>query len=140
MTRHTAIRALVITWVSLGWAVQAEVGHAGFTDALKKKITDKVTKKAEDTVDKTTDKTESATTGSPPEAAATSEAATQGGSGKVSAVSTKFDFVPGDHVLFVDDFTQDELGEFPSRWKLSSGTFEVAEMEGQRWLRCVSVV
>jgi hypothetical protein len=60
------------------------------------------------------------------------------GTGQFSAVSTKFDFVPGDSVLFYDDFTQDDLGEFPSRWKLNSGTFEVAEMEGRRWLRCTS--
>ncbi|HKA24184.1 MAG TPA: OmpA family protein [Candidatus Eisenbacteria bacterium] len=60
------------------------------------------------------------------------------GSGKVSDVSTKFDFVPGDKVLFADDFTQDELGEFPARWKLLEGTWEVAEQSGERWLRCTS--
>jgi outer membrane protein OmpA-like peptidoglycan-associated protein len=58
--------------------------------------------------------------------------------GKVSAVSTKFDYVPGDQVLFMDDFALDELGEFPGRWSLVIGTVEVAEMEGQRWLRCTA--
>src|SRR5262249_36956187 len=61
-----------------------------------------------------------------------------GGAGKVSDVSTKFDFVPGDKVLFADDFTQEELGEFPARWKLLEGTWEVAEQQGERWLRCTS--
>jgi hypothetical protein len=41
-------------------------------------------------------------------------------------------------VIFLDDFTQDELGEFPARWDLKEGTFEIAEMDGERWLRCVS--
>jgi hypothetical protein len=40
----------------------------------------------------------------------------------VSAVSTKFDFVPGDSVLSVDEFRQDELGESSARWALSIGT------------------
>ena len=56
----------------------------------------------------------------------------------ISSVSTKFDFVPGDKVLFMDDFTQDELGEFPARWRLVLGTFEVAEMKSERWLRCTA--
>ena len=64
--------------------------------------------------------------------------ATGGGSAAVSSVSTKFDFVSGDSVMFYDSFTQDELGEFPARWKLVSGTFEVAEAGGTRWVRCVS--
>lgn len=62
-----------------------------------------------------------------------------GGSAAVSSVSTKFDFVSGDSVMFYDSFTQDDLGEFPARWKLVSGTFEVAEAGGTRWVRCVSV-
>lgn len=140
MTRHIAIRALLIALLSLGGALQAAVGHAGFGDALKKKISDKATKKAEDTVDKKPGKTEKATEGGQKTAADEGETpgSPAGGDGKVSSVSTKFDFVPGDSVLFVDDFTQDELGEFPVRWKLLSGTFEVAEQDGERWLRCVS--
>jgi outer membrane protein OmpA-like peptidoglycan-associated protein len=38
----------------------------------------------------------------------------------------------------MDDFSQDELGEFPGRWSLAIGTFEVAEMGGERWLRCTA--
>ena len=60
------------------------------------------------------------------------------GSASVSSVSTKFDYLPGDNVLFMDDFSQEELGEFPSRWNLAIGTFEVAEMGGERWLRCTA--
>lgn len=31
-------------------------------------------------------------------------------------VYSKFDFVPGDKVLFYDDFSQDFIGDFPSKW------------------------
>jgi len=65
-------------------------------------------------------------------------AAAAGAGGQVSAVSTKFDYVPGDKVLFTDDFKLDELGEFPAHWSLVLGTFEVAEMDGEHWLRCTA--
>jgi OOP family OmpA-OmpF porin len=41
-------------------------------------------------------------------------------------------------VILFDDFTQDELGEFPARWRLVQGTYEVAEKDGERWLRAMS--
>ena len=58
--------------------------------------------------------------------------AAQAQPGDITSVSTKFDYVPGDTVLFMDDFSQDEIGEFPARWSLAIGTFEVAEMGGER--------
>ncbi len=32
-----------------------------------------------------------------------------------------YDFVPGDSIIFYDDFTEDQDGEFPSHWNLVSG-------------------
>jgi OmpA-OmpF porin, OOP family len=32
-----------------------------------------------------------------------------------------YDFVPGDSIVFYDDFTEDQDGEFPSHWDLISG-------------------
>src|SRR5215203_907976 len=111
----------------------AAPAYAGLGDALKK-----ATKKVEESANKAT-----AGTGAASEKAGEASTATAAGnasapSGKVSEVSTKFDYVPGDSVLFLDDFTQDELGEFPARWKLVQGTFEIAELEGERWLRGMS--
>lgn len=37
---------------------------------------------------------------------------------------TKYDFVPGDQILLYDDFSQDELGDFPALWT-TSGSGEV---------------
>ena len=37
---------------------------------------------------------------------------------------TKFDFVPGSVVLFIDDFSADNIGDFPSKWN-TNGTGEV---------------
>jgi hypothetical protein len=132
--------------VVLGLACLAAAGalaslpaQAGPFDKLKKKVETKVGQKTDQATDKAIDKKADEAEDEGGKAAST-DGSGEGpmGSGAVSSVSTKFDFVPGDRVLFVDDFTQDELGEFPAHWKLSRGTFEVAERSGERWLRCMS--
>ncbi len=49
---------------------------------------------------------------------------------------TKYDFVPGDKVIFYDDLAGEEVGEFPSRWRLDSGVFEIASRGGTRFTLC----
>ncbi|MFH1144535.1 MAG: OmpA family protein [Candidatus Eisenbacteria bacterium] len=122
---------LTATFLMLTVCFAASVVQAGPFDKIKKKAEAKVGQK----VDQVVDKNEEAEA----EDASTKPAASSDSGGEVSAVSTKFDFVPGDSVMFFDDFRQDELGEFPARWRLAQGTFEVAEWEGERWLRCTSV-
>ena len=46
-----------------------------------------------------------------------------------------FDFVPGDRVLFSDDYTGDNVGDFPRRLEFAEGNAEVADWEGGKWLR-----
>ena len=46
-----------------------------------------------------------------------------------------FDFVPGDRVLFYDDYSGDNVGDFPRRLEFAEGNAEIAEWEGSRWLR-----
>ncbi|HZJ19728.1 MAG TPA: OmpA family protein [Pricia sp.] len=50
------------------------------------------------------------------------------------AVYSKFDFVPGDKVVFFDDFANDFIGDFPSKWN-TNATGEVVSVEGspQKW-------
>ena len=56
---------------------------------------------------------------------------------------TKFDFVPGDRMIFFDDFSDTDLGEFPRKWTLdgpkqgNSNTIDVVEYQGRRFLRSV---
>lgn len=51
------------------------------------------------------------------------------------AAYSKFDFVPGDKVLAVEDFSQDAIGDFPAKWNTNAGG-EVVTIEGQsgHWL------
>jgi len=54
-------------------------------------------------------------------------------SNKPTVVWSKFDFVPGDTVIFEDSPSLDEEnGEFPSRWDLEKGQVEIAEVDGEK--------
>lgn len=46
-----------------------------------------------------------------------------------------YDFVPGDRPIFVDDFSSDNVGDFPRRLEFRTGNMEIVEWQGQRWLR-----
>lgn len=48
---------------------------------------------------------------------------------------SKFDFIPGDKILVVEDFAQDAIGDFPDKWNTNS-TGEVQTIDGRsgKWL------
>lgn len=54
-----------------------------------------------------------------------SDVGMQQGGGKTDSppmkVYANYDFVPGDKILFADDFSDDQDGEFPAHWELTSG-------------------
>ena len=43
----------------------------------------------------------------------------------------KFDFVPGDEVIFYDQLDGEQLGEFPSKWELVNGECEIQRSNGE---------
>jgi hypothetical protein len=43
----------------------------------------------------------------------------------------KTDFVPGDEIIFDDNFEHEKLGEFPLRWDLLDGYAETAQQNGR---------
>jgi OOP family OmpA-OmpF porin len=54
----------------------------------------------------------------------------------------KYDFIPGDKVIFLDDFSDTDVGEFPVKWSLKGpggggNTVEVVDYKGKRFLRSV---
>lgn len=46
-----------------------------------------------------------------------------------------YDFVPGSRVIFFTDYAEDQVGNFPKRLLFKTGNMEVAELDGQRYLR-----
>lgn len=54
------------------------------------------------------------------------------------AAFVNYDFVPGDRVIFAEDFGEDNIGDAPRRLEPLSGNVEVAEYLGRRWMRATS--
>jgi len=56
-------------------------------------------------------------------------------------IYTKYDFIPGDKVIFFDDFSDTDVGEFPRKWTLNgpghgtSNAVEVVQSQGRNFLR-----
>ena len=49
-----------------------------------------------------------------------------------------YDFVPGDEVLLLEDYSHDRVGDFPRRFNLVQGNWEVVEWQGERYLRATA--
>ncbi len=49
---------------------------------------------------------------------------------------TAYDFVPGSKTIFYDDMANDEVAEFPYRWNLDKGVYEVVKKNGEFWIMC----
>ena len=54
---------------------------------------------------------------------------------KTFASYGKFDFVPGEKIIAVEDFSQDAVGDFPAKWNTdASGEIKTIEGSENRWL------
>lgn len=119
---------------------------AGILDKAKKKAKEAAEKKAEDEVEKALEGEEEekkAEEGEEAEVSATAsaEVETKSDSGVVAedmTLYTKYDFIPGNKVIFYDDMKGEEEGEFPSRWKLDRGVYEVVRFGGEYWIMCTN--
>lgn len=58
------------------------------------------------------------------------------GGPKTIQLYSKFDYVPGDKLLFFDDFSNDFVGDFPSKWN-TNGSGEVVTINDspQKWFK-----
>jgi OmpA-OmpF porin, OOP family len=54
-------------------------------------------------------------------------------------VWANYDFVPGERVLFTEDFARDRVGNFPRRLEFLEGNMEIVEWQGQRLLRVTAM-
>ena len=80
-----------------------------------------------------------AATAAPEAAAATAPAGAKADALKPGEGAwANYDFKPGDRALYVDDFTADEVGDFPKRMEFKTGALEIVEWQGGRYLRATS--
>src|SRR6185295_4133738 len=49
---------------------------------------------------------------------------------------SKFDFVPGEKTIFFDDFSQDNVGDFPGKWNTNGkGEVVTSNLYPGKWLK-----
>ena len=123
--------------LALLFAMSTGISAQGWLNKLKDKATQKITNKIDSNVDKgmdkVLDKAEDEATGvvkgktSKGEKAAEAEAPAQEAD---PVAATSSDFKRGSVILFQDDVTAEQVGEFPSKWDMFSGTVETKTLGG----------
>jgi outer membrane protein OmpA-like peptidoglycan-associated protein len=112
-------------------------------EAAKKKAEERTEKRAGEATDKALDKAECAATDRACQEQKAAARVQGGEAGGDAAMALKpgegawvnYDFKPGDRIVYFEDLTKDEVGNFPKRMEFKSGALEIVEWQGQRFLR-----
>ena len=148
MSGRLAVAGIALSLLLVPAVAEAQLGGLG--RRVKEKAKERVQQKEEEAAERAVDAADPTTgTSAAPAADAPSPAAGPGAaasSGTPAAAAAarqdpgtgawaNYDFVPGERVIFADDFTADRVGNFPRRFEFKSGNMEIVEWEGRRWLR-----
>ena len=132
---------IITTLMFLCIAVLAQNSHGQIFKKLEKKIERKINqrieKKTDKSIEKVLDKVEKSIEGAAKNQ--TDESSSKDNPNENNPgvyVSSKFDFIPGDKVLFFDDFINEAKGDFPARWNTnSSGEIVTIHNINGKWLK-----
>ena len=120
---------LIVIAFAIAGSTKSQINVGGI---IKRKTEERATKKIEQGVDKSLDKAEDGAK-NPDKNSSSGEQQNNPGSKNTSSPTgnaaaspsykmySNYDFVPGDKILFEDNFMDDQDGEFPSHWNLESG-------------------
>lgn len=131
-------KGLVILLIAiLPLASEAQLG--GLMNKVKNKVNQRVDNKVDQSIDKALDDVEGKPTAkaSAPVATASEKKVAETKTEEPALKSySKFDFIPGERILYAEDFAQDVIGELPVNWN-ASGKGETVTIEGKsgKWLR-----
>lgn len=129
---------MFMTMLALALSYSTDAEAQGFIKNLGKKVVDKAKEKVEEKVLKEEDKAaDSVLDGKPnskSKGAETEEAEEVDDTPDAVAQNVKSDFVRGSVILFEDDFANEQLGEFPSKWDISEGSIETSAINGKKYL------
>ena len=131
---------LILLVAAMPLASEAQLG--GFMNKVKTKVNQRVDNKVDQAIDKALDDAEGKPSGSTNASSSTSAAnekktiQTKTEEAIPLKAYSKFDFIPGERVLYAEDFSQDVIGELPVDWN-ASGKGETVTIEGKpgKWLR-----
>lgn len=137
------LKVMLIFFISFGFITNLSA-QFDVLKKVKKKVDKRVERKIDKAIDKTLDETEKGIEEGATKSDEESSEEVQSDVEKVEnnnnkklskpdlKVWSKYNFVPGDKIIFYDDFTGEENGEFPSRWDLLSGNVENADLGGDK--------
>ena len=121
-------------------AFSATADAQGFLKKLKDKAIEKAKDKIENKVERTVDKEMDAVLdGKKSEKTSKAKKQAEDAAEEVDdtpdavAQNQKSDFVRGSVILFQDDFANEQMGEFPSKWDVSEGSLETASINGKKY-------
>lgn len=139
--------AFTSTLVAIGMMVPLLVPAQGIGDRIRRRVEESVGRKVDQTVDCVMGDTKCIETakaeGKTVKEVPAKGDSTQGGSATATADALKpgegawanYDFKPGERIVFADDFTKDEIGDFPRSMEFVMGSMETVLWQGSRWLR-----
>ncbi len=152
MIKHSFILTITLLCVSISTQLFSQIDLKKIQKKTEKKIEKKVEHKIDKTIDKGIDAVEDGITNIGKEDKKTNESSdnmqtlnrsnetlkenytidsVQNTVQKKPELSwAKFDFIPGDEIIFDDNLENEKNGEFPSRWDLTKGTIENATFDG----------
>lgn len=145
-----------ISWISglllaASLPVSAQSWLEKIGNRVKEKAIDKVEQrienKADAAADKALDRSEAAVKNrgkkkDPKQVSVPNSETVQGDSlvsnhSRMDASYAKYDFVPGNEVIFEDDLKGERKGEFPSKWDLIEGNAEIAQLNAENTLAII---
>ena len=132
MNRRIIIALLIMV---MPFAVEAQLG--GILNKVKNKAKQRADNKIDKEIDKSLDEIEGNKKTEPVVASTTKEEKTETAAAESTPKSfTKYDFIPGEQILYYDNFEGEALAELPTAWN-TSGTGEVTVLDKYpgNWLR-----
>lgn len=157
MKRTILLAGCMVMFISMQTNAQSWVEKMG--NRVKDKAVEKVEQRIEDKAGEATDKvldeseealkrqgkedendTNTQSTEESGETAKTTVPATEETSSsqqKMNVSYAKYDFVPGNEVIFEDDLKGEQKGEFPSKWDLVEGNAEIAQINNENVIAIV---
>lgn len=120
--------------------VNAQGFLKGLADKAKQKVKEKIEQKVEDKVGNAADGALNGKNNNSgndeaeaeEQASVGNQKSSKGADEKDPTINTSTDFVRGSKILFQDDFKNEKVGEFPSKWDLNAGKAEVKNFNGQK--------
>ncbi|GAC1422618.1 MAG: hypothetical protein NVS1B13_09090 [Flavisolibacter sp.] len=136
------MKKILIPWLILfllGFSLNT---YAQIFDKLKNKIKQKVEQRADSKTDKAIDNTldnaegKSEKNGSIAKVQSKNNTTSAEAGNEDMKTYSKFDFVPGNKILYADDYAQDAIGEFPLNWN-TNGMGEIVTIDKLpgKWLK-----